>query len=96
MIYPTREIGIVCQIADDRGMLMVQIKTEKRPVNHKRLKRIAPAEEMYPENYDFSIVFDSVQNRKARHVLSKRHDPNAIIKTTGEVNDGNHSDPRTL
>jgi dsDNA-specific endonuclease/ATPase MutS2 len=79
MIYPSRELGIVCQTADGRGMLMVQVKTEKRQVNHKRLRRVAPAEEMYPENYDFSIVFDSVQNRKARHVLGKRHDPNAMV-----------------
>ena len=80
MIYPAREIGIVCQAADDRGMLMVQIQKNKRSVNHKRLKRVAPAEEMYPEDYDFSIVFDSVQNRKARHVLNKRHDPHAVIE----------------
>jgi len=80
MVYPAREIGIVCQVADDRGTLMVQIQKNKRSVNHKRLKRIAPAEEMYPEDYDFSTVFDSVQNRKARRVLSKRHDPNAVIE----------------
>ena len=80
MIYPAREIGIVCKTADDRGMLMVQIQKTKRPVNHKRVKRIAPAEQMYPEDYDFSIVFDSVQNRKARRVLDKRHDPSAVVE----------------
>ena len=79
LIYPNREIGIVCKTADDKGMVTVQVKTEKRPVNHKRLKRIAPAEEMDPENYDFAIVFDSVKNRKARNVLNKRHDPGAVI-----------------
>lgn len=80
MLYPGHEIGIVCRTADERGMVLVQIKKEKRPVNHKRLKRIAPAEEMYPEDYDFSIVFDSVQSRKARHTLDRKHDPNAIVE----------------
>lgn len=80
MIYPRREIGIVCQTADARGMLLVQVRGKKRPVNHKRLKCIAPAEEMYPEDYDFSIVFDSVANRKARHILSKRYDKEAEVR----------------
>ncbi len=85
MIYPTREMGIICRTADDKGMLLVQIKDEKRPVNHKRVKRIVEAQEMYPEDYDFSIIFDSVQNRKARRVIGKRYDPNAVV----EVSKGN-------
>ena len=84
MIYPARDIGIICQTADERGMLTVQIRKEKHLINHKRLRRVAPAEEMYPEDYDFSIVFDSVRNRKARRVLDKRHDPNVIIQVEQE------------
>ena len=37
------------------------------------------AEELYPPDYDFSVVFDSVANRKASHVLGKRHDPTKVI-----------------
>ena len=35
---------------------------------------------MYPEDYDFSIVFDSVANRKARHILNKRYDREAEVR----------------
>ena len=80
ILYPTREIGIIAKTADANGMLCVQVKKEKRLVNHKRLKRIAPAEEMYPEGYDFSIVFDSVANRKARHTLERRYDSRAEVR----------------
>lgn len=80
MVYPQREVGIVCRRADERGELGVQVKKEKRTVNHKRLKLISPASELYPEDYDFSIVFDTVANRKARHQMGKRHDPNAVIE----------------
>ncbi len=31
------------------------------------------AEELYPEDYDFSIIFDTVENRKLRHKMEKRH-----------------------
>ena len=47
------------------GELGIQIKEIKREVNHKRVKLLTPASELYPENYDFSIVFDTVENRKA-------------------------------
>ena len=40
-------------------------------VSHKRLQLKTPADQLYPEDYDFSIVFDSVENRKARHQMGK-------------------------
>ena len=39
---------------------------------------------MYPEDYDFSIVFDTVENRKARRILEKRYDPQAQVRYDGE------------
>lgn len=71
MIYPQKRVGIVCRTADGKGMLTVQIQKQKLPVNHKRLQLISPAAEMYPEDYDFSIVFDSVENRKTRRQMDK-------------------------
>ena len=29
------------------------------------------AEELYPDDYDFSIIFDSVKNRKLRHQIDR-------------------------
>ena len=28
---------------------------------------------MYPEDYDFSIIFDTVENRKARHLMERKY-----------------------
>ena len=54
-------------------------------MNHKRLKLKVAAEALYPEAYDFSIVFDSVANRKARHLMDKRHQSgNTIIIEEGK------------
>ncbi len=78
-VFPERTIGIVYQETDMRGMLGVQTKGKKAQVLYKRLQLIAPASEMYPEDYDFSIVFDTVANRKARHVMEKRHDEGAVV-----------------
>lgn len=80
MVYPERKIGIVCRTANDNGELLVQMKKKKILINHKRLKLHVPASELYPENYDFSIIFDTVANRKARHKMEKGHQPDLEIK----------------
>lgn len=79
MVYPAKKSGIVFQKADANGNVGVQIQKKKIYVNHKRLQLIAAAKDLYPENYDFSIIFDSVENRKASHAMSKHHDPDLMI-----------------
>jgi len=80
LVYPKRQTGIVYRTANDRGEIGVQIKGKKLMIPHKRLKLQVPASELYPPDYDFSIIFDTVANRKARRVMEKRHDPNVMIK----------------
>ncbi len=79
-VYPQKSIGIIYKLANEKGELGVQIKGKKQLINHKRIKLLTPASELYPENYDFSIIFDSVENRKARHDMDRKHDPNLMIK----------------
>jgi len=74
----------VYQKANDKGDIGVQVKKKKLLINHKRLKLRVPASELYPEDYDFSIVFDTVENRKARHDMERKHDPNLVIQIKGE------------
>jgi dsDNA-specific endonuclease/ATPase MutS2 len=80
LVYPEKKVGIVCRTSNDNGEIMVQMKKMKMLINHKRLKLLVPASELYPENYDFSIVFDTVANRKARHKMEKGHQPDLEIK----------------
>ena len=84
-IQPDCEKGIVYKPTDKNGNVIVQVKGVKKAVRHTRLKLLVSASELYPDNYDFSIIFDAVENRKARHVLSKRYDKDAtIIYNEGE------------
>lgn len=80
MIYPQKMIGIVFQKANEKGEIGVQVKGKKLLLNHKRLKLHVAANELYPENYDFSIVFDSVETRKKRHSMERKHDPDVILE----------------
>ena len=81
MIYPQKMIGIVYRKANEKGEIGIQMKKKKLLINHKRLKLHVPASALYPENYDFSIIFDSVETRKAKHDMARKHDPQLIIET---------------
>ena len=83
-VMPEKFIGIVVKPADRKGDVLVQIKKEKVMINHKRLKLKVSASELYPEDYDFSIIFDTVENRKARHQMGKHHQDGLIIQSDGE------------
>jgi DNA mismatch repair protein MutS2 len=66
------EFGIVYEGPDDRGDYTVQIKGEKRIINHKRLDLYVSAKELYPDDYDFDIIFNSKENRKKDKLMGKR------------------------
>lgn len=81
MVYPDKKIGIVCKTADEKGVLRVQLPDRKIWINHKRIKLHVAADRLYPEDYDFSIIFDSVENRKLRHQMDRKYVEETLIET---------------
>lgn len=79
MVMPDRKIGIVCEPVNGKGVLRVQIADRKIWINHKRVRLHVKAEELYPEDYDMSIVFDSVRDRKVRHDMSRKYTEETIV-----------------
>lgn len=73
MVFPQKKLGIVCERTDQKGMLRVQMPEGKIQINHKRVKLHVKAEALYPEDYDFSIIFESVENRKKRHDMERKY-----------------------
>lgn len=73
MIYPDKKIGIVCTVDNEKGALQIQLPGKKIWINHKRVKLLVAAAELYPEDYDFSIIFDTVENRKLRHDMERKY-----------------------
>ena len=71
LVYPDKKIGIVCKTANEKGVLRVQMANKKIWINHKRIKLHVAAQELYPDDYDFSIIFESVENRKLRHQIDR-------------------------
>ena len=78
-LLPDGQTAIVYQPADDEGNVVIQLRGQKKTVRHNRLKLLVPAAELYPPDYDFSIIFDTVANRKAAHTMARKFDPDAVI-----------------
>lgn len=56
IVYPEKKLGIICQTSNAKGELGVMIQKNKKLINHKRIKLKTPASELYPPDYDFSVV----------------------------------------
>lgn len=79
MVYPDKKIGIVCAPINEKGVLRVQLPDKKIWINHKRVKLLVAATELYPEDYDFSILFESVENRKKLHDMQRKYTEDVIV-----------------
>lgn len=80
MVYPEKKIGIVCAPINEKGVLGVQLPNKKIWINHKRVRLHVAATELYPEDYDFSILFETVENRKKRHDMQRKY-TDAVIES---------------
>ncbi|WP_282154926.1 endonuclease MutS2 [Cytobacillus gottheilii] len=76
----TDELGIIYKGPDAGGQYVVQVQKEKRSINQKRLKLYIRAEELYPEDYDFDIIFKSKEYRKVSHQQKKKHVEDVWLK----------------
>ena len=79
LLLPDKKNAIVYRPADDEGNVVIQLRGRKITVRHTRLRLLVPASELYPPDYDFSIVFDTVANRKASHAMDRKFDPDAVV-----------------
>lgn len=80
MVYPDRRIGIVCEPVNEKGVLRVQLPDKKIYINHKRVKLHVKADRLYPQDYDFSIIFDTVETRKMRHQMERKYVEDGMIE----------------
>ncbi|CAG9621572.1 endonuclease MutS2 [Sutcliffiella rhizosphaerae] len=78
------EFGIVHTTADSLGNLEVLVKGTLQVFNHKRLSLYIKAEDLYTEEYDLDIVFESKENRKLRNQMKKRHIDDVILEKPEE------------
>jgi len=80
-ISTMQRTGIVCEEQNGRGDLVVMVMDKKYVINNKRLTLQVDRKDLYPENYDMDIVFETKENRKKRKMMSKRHVEGLVIES---------------
>ncbi|MFB6468487.1 endonuclease MutS2 [Cytobacillus sp. Hz8] len=74
------KFGIVSKPANDMGEVEVLVKGKKMLFNHKRLELFIKSEDLYPEDYDMDIIFETKSDRKLRKQMEKRHIEGDVIE----------------
>jgi DNA mismatch repair protein MutS2 len=72
--------GIVVEQENDRGEVVVMVMKKKIKVNRKRLSLYVDGKELYPDDYDFDVIFESMEDRKKRKRMNKRHVEGVVIE----------------
>ncbi|SDZ99567.1 MutS domain V [Thalassobacillus cyri] len=80
-IKATGETAIVYKGPDDNGDYIIQQKDKKLKMNHKRLELYIKAQDLYPSDYDFDIIFQSKEYRKVTKQLDRKHVEGLTIET---------------
>jgi dsDNA-specific endonuclease/ATPase MutS2 len=79
-VHQLGRTGIVATLPR-KGQLEVIIAGKRYTVSEKRISPHLSRKELYPgEDYDLSIVLDTVENRKARHQLERKHVQGLTVK----------------
>ncbi len=72
--------GIICEGENYKGELGVMVMKRKVTVHKNRLQLQIESKELYPDNYDMSIVLDSKENRKKAKEMQRKHVPGLTIE----------------
>lgn len=65
--------GIICELENSKGEYGVMVMKKRLKINNKRLSLYIAQGELYPEDYDFDIIFESVEDRKKDKIMSEKH-----------------------
>ena len=79
LIKSLNSVGIVCELEDNRGEIGVMVKQKKLKINKKRVSLLIEGKELYPEDYDLDIVFETKENRKKSNLLKRKHVEGMVI-----------------
>ncbi|WP_159886263.1 endonuclease MutS2 [Paenibacillus puerhi] len=72
--------GIVYAEEDDRGNVGIMIQGQKFSINKKRLTLHIENKDLYPDDYDMDIVFESKLTRKKSKLMGRKHVPGLVIE----------------
>lgn len=71
--------GIICELENSKGEYGVMIMKKKFKINQKRLTLYISSDELYPEDYDYDIIFESKEDRKNKKIINRKHEDGVTV-----------------
>lgn len=72
-ISTIKRTGIICEAENAKGDYAVMVMKKRIVVNKKRLSLYVESKDLYPENYDYDIIFETKENRKKRNLMNRKY-----------------------
>lgn len=79
-IHSLKQKGLVCAEENKNGELGLMIRDKKIWIHKKRVALFIDSEFLYTKDYDFDVVFKSVEHRKKEKLMTKRHVEGLVIE----------------
>ncbi len=84
-VHTVKQSGVVVEIPDAKGMMLVMCQRQPVTVNHKRVTLERKKEELYPDHeiYDLRVVTMSKDDRRKARAMEKGHVPGVRRTVSG-------------
>jgi len=73
MIQTIGQTGVVAELPNARGEMVIFTRGKRITVNHKRVTLLVSAEHLYPEGYDLRTATYTWKDRKLMHNMERKH-----------------------
>ncbi|GMQ60367.1 mannonate oxidoreductase [Vallitalea sediminicola] len=72
-VHTVKQKGIVYADVNKKGEVGVMVRNKKMLVQIKRISLFIDSKELYPEDYDMDIIFETKENRKKKKTMNRKY-----------------------
>ncbi len=85
-VHTLKKRGTVYEMENKKGEIGVMVQNKKMLIQKKRISPFLDAKDLYPDYYNFDIVFETKEYRKKNNKMSRKYDKDLVIQIKGEDN----------
>jgi MutS2 family protein len=72
-VHSVKQKGVVYALINKKGEVGVMVRNKKMLVSAKRLSLFIDSKDLYPEDYDMDIIFETKEDRKKKRTMSRKY-----------------------
>ncbi|WP_193774730.1 endonuclease MutS2 [Vallitalea guaymasensis] len=72
-VHTVKQKGVIYEKVNKKGEVGVMVRNKKMLVQIKRLSPFLDSKDLYPEDYDMDIIFETKENRKKKKTMNRKY-----------------------